>query len=321
MRLNKVFIGIITLLLFASCTIETAKPSTTKELIIASDYLQAKDTLLFKEFAKKNSVHISIYTLSADKIVGTIRNKEANSGIDVVMLKSLSDVSRLDKREIIQNIDLTDDLSHEAINFSSWKYNYVAFGIDPFIIAFDTKYDNKVKMYNDLTQFNYINALDENQHPPMLSPILKKLNKVKGSQWIQNYLNHAVSKPISGDSLLNDSLFSRLPILTTLSDFKYFKDSTIYKNKSFLLPNERSTGTFYNTRSIAIVDQAANYTVAIDFIKFCTEENNNIKLNTALNTYSIYSNQSNFRKYNTSAEELIPYYSMTERIKSKLESD
>ena len=321
MKPNTVFIGIITLLLFASCSIETAKPTNNKELIIVSDYLEAKDTVLFKEFAKKNSIHISIFNMSADKIIGTIRNKEANSGIDVIMLKSLSDVSRLDKREIIQNIDLTDQLSHEAISFSSWKYNFVAIGIDPFIIAFDTKFENKVRMYNDLIQFNHINALDENQHPPMLSPILKKLNKVKGNQWIQDFLNHAVSKPITGDSLLNDSLFYRLPILTTLSDFKKFKDSILYKNKSFLLPDERSTGTFYNTRSVAIVDQAQNYTVAVDFIKYCTEENNNIKLNKALNTYSIYSTQSNFRKYNTPAEELIPYYSMTERIKRKLETD
>jgi ABC-type Fe3+ transport system substrate-binding protein len=322
MKLNIAFIGIISLILMASCSIETAKPSKNKELVIASDYLEAKDTILFQSFAHKNSIRISIYNLSADKIIGTIRNKEANSGIDVIMLKSLYDISRLDKRDILQSIDFTNKISHSAIKYSSWKYNYVGFGIDPYIIAFDLKSDNKVSMYNDLTNHNYISNLDDNQYPPLLAPVFKKLNKVKGNQWIKDFLDHSVANPIPGDTVLNDTLYRRLPVLTILSEFKSNKKlNPLYKNRSFLLPNERSNGTFYNLRSIAIVDQASNYTSAIDFIFFCIEEENNTKINQKLNTYSIYPSQSNFRKYNTSSEELFPYYSMTERIKSKLTKD
>ncbi|MEJ6777512.1 MAG: hypothetical protein QNK85_09360 [Crocinitomicaceae bacterium] len=322
MKQNPLFIGIITLLMLASCSTETAQPYKARELIIASDYLEAKDTLLFRAFAKKNAIRILIYTLTSDKIISTIRNKAANSGIDLVMLKSLYDVSKLNKREILHHIDLTVKKSQEAIHYSSWKYNYVGFGIDPYIIAFELNSDNKVKIYNDLTRFYHINKLESNHYPPMLAPILKKLNKARGNQWIKDCLDHSISKPIPGDSLLNDSLFLRLPVLTTLSDFKLNKDSNhLYKNKSFLLPNERSKGTFYNLRSIAIVNQASNYTIALDFIGFCLDEKNNVKLNDALNTYSIYSRQIDFRKYSPSAEELIPYYSIIEHFKIKLESN
>lgn len=322
MKQNRLFIGIITLLILVSCYTETAQPCKPKELIIASDYLKTKDTLLFRAFAKKNSVRILIYTLTSDKIISIIKNKAANSGIDVVMLNSLYDVSKLNKREILHDINLTKKKSQEAIIYSSWIYNYVGFGIDPYIVAFDINSDNKVKIYNDLTRFHHISLLENNHYPPMLAPILKKFNREKRNRWIKDCLDHSISKPVVGDSLLNDSLFLRLPVLTKLSDFKLNKDSNhLYKNKSFLFPNEWGKGTFYNLRSIAIVNQASNYTVALDFIGFCLDEKTNVKLNDALNTYSIYSRQSDFRKYSLSAEELIPYYTTIDRIKRTLESN
>lgn len=317
-----VFIVLIFLGVLTSCSIESAKPKAKRELIIASDYLTPKDTVLFSKFIQSNKVELSISNMTTDKIIGHIRNMESNSGIDLIMVKSLYDVSRLDKRELLQNINFGEEIPMEAQAYSSWKYNYIGIGIDPYIIAFNLDANNNTKMYNDLTNHMYINGIDEEHFPPLLAPVLKKLNKAKGNKWIKDYLENSVNLPRKTDSLRNDTTYRDLPMITTLSFFKEKKDSMfVLKNRSYLLPNERSTGTFYNVRSIAFVDQAQNYTIAKEFLQFYLEDENNIELNKKLNTYSFYSNHSNFRKYGTSAESLIPYYSMIDRIKRKLNQD
>ncbi len=44
------FLGLV----LVSCKIEEAKPEISRELVLASDFLEAKDTVLFKRFSKKN---------------------------------------------------------------------------------------------------------------------------------------------------------------------------------------------------------------------------------------------------------------------------
>ena len=310
MKLNQVIIGLILLLTLASCSLETAKTPTHSKLVIASDYLEAKDTLLFLLFSTKNAVHISIETMSTDSLIERIRTKQANSAIDLVMLESLYDVTRLDKRGVFHPIDLVIKTAPEAASYSSVKYNYIGFGMDPYIIAYEPIGRHEIKTYNDLTHFNHINTLGRNHSPTFLAPILKNLSEVKQRKWVKRYTEHAISKAIPGDSILNDSLFKLLPVLTTLSDFEWNKDSILmYKTKALLFPNKQGKGTYYNLRSIAVISQASNYTTALDFIHFCTTEKANVKLNEALNTYSIYLNQHDFKQDSTSAEELIPYYS------------
>ncbi|MCH2231269.1 MAG: hypothetical protein MK105_13075 [Crocinitomicaceae bacterium] len=317
-----VFIVLILSGILTSCSIETAKPSSKKKLVIASDYLTSKDTVLFTKFIKQSGVQLSIFNMSTDRIIGTIRNTEANSGIDVLMVKSLYDVSRLNKRDILQNLNFSETLPMEAQTYASWKYNYVGIGIDPYIIAFDLRKNNNSRMYNDLTLNRYLNGIENDHFPPLLAPVLKKLNKAKGNKWIKRYLENGIQLPTKMDSLQNDTTYIKLPLICTMSFFKEQKDSLpILKNRSYLLPNERTTGIFYNVRSISLVDQAENFTTAKEFLFHYLEEENNIALNKKINTYSIYSNHSNFRKYNTSPEMLIPYYSMIDRIKRKLEKD
>ncbi|MDG1147224.1 MAG: hypothetical protein P8N52_02850 [Crocinitomicaceae bacterium] len=317
MRLKQVITGLILLLTLAACSIETAKTPPQRKLIIASDYLQAKDTLLFHRFAKENAVHISIETMSADSLIERIRTKQANSGIDVVVLESLYDVTRLDKRGLFHPIDLRAK-TPEAIHYSSLSYNYIGFGIDPYIIAHEQNNSYTIKTYNDLTHFNYVSALAQKHAPILLAPILKNLTEEQKGQWIKQYTKHAISKPIPRDSLLNDSLFNRLPILTTQSNFKLNKVSnSTYKSKTLLFPKKTAKDCYYNLRSLAVISQASNYTTAISFIDFCTTKKVNLALNEVLNTSSIYSNQYGIKQEDSPIEKQIPLYSNIELLLEK----
>lgn len=306
---------LIALVLITSCRIETAKPSSKRQLIIASDYLTEKDSVLFKDFSKKSNVKVRIVSMETDKIIGTIRNNGTNSEIDLIMVKSLYDVYKLDKREILHPINYSDELSSEILAISSRKYHFAGFGIDPYVFAVEPGQHDVIKTYADLTRFEFINTLDRNEIAPMLSPVLRKMQKAQANQWIMQFMNKSIFT-----EELTDSLVVGKTILTTYSNFhNRVKSDSLFMGKSIIFPNKRTTGTFYSIRTFCIVDQAQNYTEADAFIKFYSEPKNNKAINRSMRTISVYSEESKFRKHAVPAEKLFAYYGMVERVLNKLE--
>ena len=306
---------LIALVIITSCRIETAKPSSKRQLIIASDYLTVGDSVLFKDFAKKSKVKVRIVPMETDKIIGTIRNNGANSEIDLIMVKSLYNVYKLDKREILHPINYSEKLPPEILAISSRKYHFVGYGIDPYVFAIEPGQHNAVKTYADLTQFEFINSLEKSEIAPMLSPVLRKMQKVQANKWIMQFMNKSIFP-----KELTDSLVVGKTILTTYSNFhERAKSDSLFIGKSIIFPNKRTTGTFYSIRTFCIVDQAQNYTEADALIKFYCEPKNNKALNRAMQTISVYSKEYNFRKHAVPAEKLFGYYGMVERVLNKLE--
>jgi len=295
-----------------SCEIETAKAPENKQLVILSDYLNQSDTVLFQSFIRQENVSMQIVEMKADKIIGLIRNEGASIHADIIMVESIFDIHKMSKRSLLQRINFSNEIGEDEQKFSSWTYNFVGFGVDPFVVANSKK--NNVRIYNDLLSARFVNDLDKKETISMLSPIMHKLKKVKANKWIKMFSDSSV-RIIE----LKDTLNTGLPILTTYSDFSSNKDTLLdYSNRFLMYPNSKSTGTFFNLRTIGIVDQAQNYTVAQDFIFYCLEEKNNKRINNKMNTFSISPSKEVFRKYSVSQEKLVEYNQIVMRLLQKV---
>src|SRR5690606_17482597 len=99
--LNIQYIIVLLALVLNSCEIESVKPSKRKHLVIASDYLTPADTVIFQNFSKQKNIKVKILNMSPGKITGEFRNKNYNTGIDIIMLKSMTNVLDFSKKEIL----------------------------------------------------------------------------------------------------------------------------------------------------------------------------------------------------------------------------
>lgn len=296
-----------------SCSVETAKAPIKKQLIILSDYLNQTDVGIFKPFAKQEYVDLKIIHMESDKIIGLMRNQGSNVQADLILINSLYDVQTMYKRDILQTIHFEKELDAKIKKISSTKYKFIGLGIDPFIIA-NSKV-SKIRTYNELRNHPFVNDLDKKQLIPMLAPIAQKLKRVKANNWIRSFYKSTVAK----DTLL-DTLGNLLPILTTYTKYTTSKDSLYQFEQRFLTyPNARTSGVFFNIRTMAIVKQAQNYSVAKSFILFYSEENNNIQLNKKLNVLSTFQEGLPFRKYNETPSNLVQYYQTVDRVIKKID--
>lgn len=299
-----------------SCEIESAKPPKEKYLIIASDYLTPSDTLIFQEFSKQKKISVKILNMSPSKIIGTFRNKNYNTGIDLIMLKSMTDVLDFNKKEILHPLKKSVHFNENQSDYSSEKYNYIGFGYDPFIVALQKNGPRSIRMYNDLTRHKFSTDLSNKEMIPMLAPILEKMKKVDANKWVKKFV---ISSQI--DTIYNDSIIQTLPILTNFSTFKNNDYKEIFKDKICIFPNTKSTGTFYNLRTFTIAVQAENFEEALAFVHYFSESSANSFINRELYTIGIFSNEVGFRKYYYSTESMMSYYLTAERLLNKLSNN
>jgi len=303
-------------LLLAACNVETAKAPSSKELVILSDYLLPKDTVLFTQFSKRLNISLKIVSIETDKIIGLTRNQGFNTKGDIIMVKSLFNINKLNQRDILHNIDFSTELTLPEYDQNNWSRNFIAFGYDPFVFA-NSNY-GLINTYADLKRIPFVSAIEERDIPVLLSPVIKRFSKMDANKWIKKFTKKRVSQD-SLSSINNDSVRLSLPILTTYSNFKTNTDSILnFTNRRLKMSNNSSKGTFYNLRTIAILKNAQNYSTAKVFSFFYLKKENNIRLNKALITLPLFNHKAIFKKYKTNTSELIQYYTTIERIMHRL---
>lgn len=296
-----------------SCEIESAKPSKRKYLVIASDYLTPSDTVIFQNFSKQKNIKVKILNMSPGKIIGEFRNKNYNTGIDLIMLKSMTDVLDFHKKDILHPLKKGVHFNENQSAYSSEKYNYIGFGYDPFIVALPKSGSRSIRMYNDLTRHKFSTDLSNKEMIPMLAPILEKMKKADANKWVKKFVMSS-----KRDTIYSDSIIQSLPILTFYSSFKSQNNKEQFKDRVCIFPNTKSTGTFYNLRTFAIAIQAENFEHALTLIDYFSESNANNYINKKLSTVSITSNEVGFRKYYYKTENMVSYYLTAERLLDKL---
>lgn len=265
------FLVTFLVVLLASCSIEEANHSNKNELIIASDFLRSKDTMLFRNFSKTNNIRIKIKFLSSDSIQRSLRKDGFNSNFDLVFVKSLSSVKDLKPikfHHLSQNI-IKDSLT----NFRAFQNNsWFAVGVDPYVFSYVPDSLDVPTSYKDLTKnFNY-SCLNPTENAVLLAHI-KHLTKKK-----QSYYS-TWKKSFEGNYLPfnkgTDSLPSKQFLLLKWS--QYLENPILKKNKKRIATYFfNNSGLYADRKCVAVILQAKNFKNACLFLSFLNSKNKSV---------------------------------------------
>ena len=305
---------LVNIMLLSSCYIKSAKAPVVKTLVIASDFLSEEDTVLFADFSKKYGVRLEIRPMTADAIIGLMRNTDYNSGLDLILSESSHSAFRLSNEGLLQNIDPEDkefDLEH---NFVSDKYSYVALGIDPFVIQYAPDSLVNARTYKDLFIIPHYHALNRDDILVFLSPLRHEKNQVEAYNWVENW--NGVSQELTDSDSLVDSLHA------TLIRYSHLAADQIDKGTTYF-PKGLKKGIYYDVITMAIVKQAENYVTTRLFIQHYSNPGNNSDINDKLGTFPLFdylpARQGAFQLSPLSNETLLQYHLVIQRILNKLE--
>lgn len=265
---NFAFLITFLILFLAGCGIEEAKISHKRELVIASDFLKSKDTILFRKFSIANNIHIKIRFLSSDSIQKSLKKDGFNSNFDLVFVKSLESVKDL-RSTTFHHLSL-NFIKESLTNFRSFQNNtWLAVGLDPYVFSYVPDTLDVPTSYKDLTKnFNY-SCLNPSENAVFLANV-KYLTKKKPSY----YTNW--KKQFEGNYLPfnkgTDSLPSKQFLLLKYS--KYLENPILKKNKRRTINYALDNSALYADRKcIAVVLEAKNFKNACLFLSFLNTKN------------------------------------------------
>jgi spermidine/putrescine-binding protein len=236
------FLGLV----LVACKIEEAKPEISKKLVLASDFLEAKDTVLFKRFSKKTGIRLKIINLNASQIAQKLKKEGYNSSIDLVFVKSLNSVKILDKTKF-QKLD-ANFLREKTPSLKAFKNaTWLVAGLDPFVFLYDPNFYTGKKNYRDLSKnFTWASpqSIEELAVIGAHNTILfKKKDSVQ-----YNFIKNNVAY----QSLSNGVISSQFLVLKN-SFFE--KNKELSKKREIFFPDK----TYADRWCFAVVDQAINY--------------------------------------------------------------
>jgi hypothetical protein len=236
------FLGLV----LVACKIEEAKPEISKKLVLASDFLEAKDTVLFKRFSKKTGIRLKILNLNASQIAQKLKKEGYNSSIDLVFVKSLNSVKILDKTKF-QKLD-ANFLREKTPSLKAFKNaTWLVAGLDPFVFLYDPNFYTGKKNYRDLSKnFTWASpqSIEELAVIGAHNTILfKKKDSVQ-----YNFIKNNVAY----QSLSNGVISSQFLVLKN-SFFE--KNKELSKKREVFFPDK----TYADRWCFAVVDQAINY--------------------------------------------------------------
>jgi hypothetical protein len=251
------FLGLV----IVSCKIEEAKPEISKKLVIASDFLEPKDTTLFIGFSKKYAIHVEILNLSAEKIAQRLEKDVFNSSIDLVFVKSLQSV------KILKNIQfqkLNSIVLREKTPFLKVfkNNNWLVAGLDPFVFSCITDSSKTAKTYSDLTNnFSWASPQSIDEFTVLLAH--RDMHSKKDAEWKNRFIKN--NEPFN----TNNYSISNTQFLVVKNSFlvknKFLKNN---EKRVIFFPKENNQGCYADRWCIAIVDQAKNYESAQAFLMY-----------------------------------------------------
>jgi hypothetical protein len=263
--MKSVYVIIISLLIFNSCGLETAGPDYQSDLVIASNFLQPKDTIYYKGFEKQTGINVKILNLTADSIQKMLKSKGYNSKIDLVFLNSLSAVKDV---EISFFHNFQYNVAKKELSFYKpiLENKWLVAGIDPYVYSYFEDSIERPTNYNQLTKgFLWATPNEENLNV-FLAHIKYNLRKNKENsyrEWKQNFKRNQVIYDKGTDSLTSiQFLFSKE------SDIK--SDPRLRKQKRRVIsyPTGNSGCTFADRYCVALVDQSLNFYNAKRLLKY-----------------------------------------------------
>lgn len=299
-----IFLASYTLIVSPSCEVKTAKVTSPQTLVIASDCLFPKDTILFVGFAKKNHLSIRIEHLSWRAILKKIRTEKLNTNLDALILSSSYSMLQLASSNVLQRVE------NETIpsQFFSKSKTWAGIGIDPYIFVSKDDTLNRLIDYNSLIRYTCWEAQPRNstEWSPFFAALnhqLGKKNRALKRKWYLAPVPTANAQAIKQDSS------QRVGCPIFIGNYSKIADSltgevTINRGELLVFPNQESGGTFYNMHCFAIVKQAQNFQYATEFFNYILLESVNKRLNNQWKTFPLFSNKMSLYPYQNMRFEL-----------------
>lgn len=320
-RVNPIyfFLFIAPVFWLGGCYVESAKPIEDKQLVIVSDYLRVEDTLLFQKFEEKHKVDVIIRSMNANELIGYMRNARHNSGLDIIMMKSLYDVLHLQKQDVLHQFGANEKMFNLDTSFISTNYNFAGIGFDPFMVYRANDTSSVIKKVTELSKIEHYSALSKKSEIVLLSELRRKVGRATFYSWGKNWIPKSHNLQIEKvDSLTNPGF----PVLGLFSDVKSIDSlSNNIVSSSFI--NDDDGRNPYNLRTICIINQSEHYTLARKFISFYRNPGHNDDLSLKLDIIPLFFELSertfNFTPNTVNPEKQMQYYTITERIINKLD--
>ena len=245
------FLGLV----LVACKIEEAKPEISKKLVLASDFLEAKDTVLFKRFSKKTGIRLKILNLNAGQITQKLKKEGYNSSIDLVFVKSLNSVKILDKTKF-QKLD-ANFLREKTTSLKAFKNaTWLVAGLDPFVFSYIPDSTKTAKNYSDLsTNFTWASPQSSEQFSVLLAH--RGSHSKKDAKWKKGFIQNNVAFNSENDSVQNRQFL-------VIKHSFFTKNKELSKQREVFFPDK----TYADRWCFAVVDQAKNYESAKTFLMY-----------------------------------------------------
>lgn len=247
--------------LIESCSIEEVKTPTKGYLVVASDFLEEKDSNVFKSFSKQKNITVKIKNLSSDSIIEHFKKFQYNSKFDAVLLKSSYDLYRLSNVGALNALPKKIDINIKNIGKN---YNWLAIGYDPYVFDFGDSL---------AVETNYSLLKQKKKWKPVLSkkqlvPFYASLVESFG----RNKMNDAVNFISKMNELQKwDKKDSLKLALYTLNKFS---ESHVVRNQ-YSFPNQDINGAYYDCIGFAIISHSKRYSEAETLIYYLVRQHNN----------------------------------------------
>lgn len=263
--MKSVFILFFSVLLFASCGIETAGPDYQTDLVIASNFLKSKDTIYYKGFEKRTGINIKILNMSADSIQQILKSKGYNAKIDLVFLNSLTDVKNFETSFFHK---FQYKYAEKQLSFYKpiLKNNWLVAGIDPYVFSYFKDSTERPTNYNDLTVGFLWATPNEENLDIFLAHIkynLRKNNEHGFKEWNEKFKRNQVIYDEGTDSTASIQF-----LLSKESDIKSDPRLSKQKKRVISYPTGNSGCSFADRYCIALVDQSLNFYNAKRLLKY-----------------------------------------------------
>jgi len=273
-QMRAIFLFIFFGFLVGSCSIPEVKEAKLNSIIIASDFLSSKDSLVFKNFEKRNKIKVYIKHLDSDSIIAHIKQYGYNATFDAVLLKSSYSLNRLSNLGFLN--DLPQQFSIKPVAIRSPKNNWISIGFDPYVIDFGDSLVENVS-YNELTHSKrWKPQLSEDESMAFYAGVLHKFGRkqmAKSKSWLLKLKQHEVS-------VANDSLK-----LSNFSLNRFSKSKEVGNN--YLFPNQENGGVFYDAIGIGIIAHSRKYSEAERLINYVLIRYNNQAIAAKLNLFPV----------------------------------
>lgn len=217
------------------------------KITIASDFLSPSDSLIFKGISDSLGCDLIIQKMTADQLIGEIRNKRFNSGIDLIMMRSPYDVNRLNRINIFQSLS-SDNIRNR------WKdYDVIPLAVDPFVKV--QKIDS-IQFMDSIRRDKTLCLFGEEDLVVYLSFAYQNTDPVVAAGKIRDERNKYL--------LDSRQLWNTQEILVPKSRFEEYRKDSTFKMFDW---KQHEILDAYNVITIGVLNQAENYPEALTFIK------------------------------------------------------